>query len=233
MSLFDLHTAVATMTALSNGIASTYVSIRSLNTSALTTTRQSLQTNISDTDVDALTKLIQGMRTVESSIQSKSIGLLSPLATFLDNYYRSQTGMKMRVFFKPGVNTFVSTPPNITWDDGFRDFWRKSLSEELVVRLGSFSNTTGSFGLYVADKSVELNSTLEIHTPNLIGSNNITGTIVFLNASGTTSSVSISIPSATPAGSVLPISRGGKFVSVSSAVFTGGSIGDVIEIWVA
>lgn len=193
-----------------------------------------------ETNFDALTSFLSSVRTLENALPNNTKNLLVTAATALNTFYTSQFGSSFKTYYKDAYTVMNS---QTVWTDSFRDLWRQALREELSVRIGSSTKTSGAWPAIVADKSISLNSTLVVKNKFEITQNKVpSGLSAFLvtvnatNEAGVTSTVSVSIPVGTAANSETTISSAGStlFNGITSIVVGSsyGADGDVLEFWV-
>jgi len=154
--------------------------------------------------------------------------MLSTLASTvngLNTYAETQLGQSFKDYYAG----------QITWSANFKALWRAIRAEELIVRLGSLTNSGNVWGAFTADQTIVLDSVLSVHVLTTI-TNEITMTFVLSheNTSLTNSTVVVTIPAATTSGSVIPIgSATSIYNGVVSVTCTGGESSDDLEVWVA
>jgi hypothetical protein len=195
------------------------------SSSYMKTARETVRTDATDATIDNGLTLLTAMRKTETGLASAVATTLVGSCKALDAFSIAQTGAKLRISFKTGV----------TWSNAFCALWRRAMSEEMIVRIGVVTDASGTWALTdPSSVAIVLDSALEIRIPATIGSAAITANFVLLKASSVSELVSITIPAGTVGGTVIPIKGGsGKWQSVSSVGVTGGTSGDVFEVWVA
>ena len=188
-----------------------------------------------DTDNDEYTNiqsLITTSRSAETNLAATLNNIVPPVCTSLNNFYTSQYGARFRTYFK---DVYVANPAAEIWTEAFRSLWRRSLTEELVVRLGTVTKTTGAWGAFTADKTIELNSSLELRTTAAIGLTAIPVAVNMVRADGVTSLVTITIPAGTGVtafdltNTTYSTYSGIDTVTISNSY---GTNGDQFEFWV-
>lgn len=178
-----------------------------------------------DADYDNALAWETALRKVELSLPTSLGPILASTCAATDAYYIAQTGNKLRINFKAVTG----------WTNAFRALWRKSLKEEIIVRIWSFTNTSGTWGAIAPDKAIMLDTALEIHAVSAVTSA-ITLNLILLHANATTNLVTLTIPAGTLAGTVFPIgtvAAASKWVGTQSVGTSGGEAGDIIELWVS
>jgi hypothetical protein len=176
----------------------------------------------SASDFDNMFTFVTVMRNTEKSMTTVFQPTINTVAKSLDTYSIAVNGAKLRVQYRTGV----------TWTTAFKALWRRALSEEIMVRLGSGTKASNAWGSFTADQSISLASSLEVRSnPNaVIGSAAISLTIVLNGPSSSTSTQTVTIPANTVANTAFPLT--GTWLSVASVTATGGTNADEYEIWV-
>jgi hypothetical protein len=191
----------------------------------LTTARSSFDAGKIDAEFDNAEKTLATLRTSEKCITASLGAILAADCAALDSFYNNQYGAKLRTYFKVTGAT--------QWTDNFRALWRRVMKEELIVRLGSTTNTTGTWGAFSADKTIGSDANLEIRCITAITAS-VAVSITLNKLAGGTELVAINIPASTLINTVFPIKGiAGKYSGVVSISATGGENNDVLEVWVA
>jgi len=194
----------------------------------------------SETNFDALTSMLSTVRTLENAMPTNTKNLLVSAASALNTFYTAQFGSTFKSYYK---NAYAVMNSSNVWTENFRALWRHAIKEELSVRIGSSTKTSGSWPALTADKTISLNSTLVVKNKFEITQNKVPGglnaflvTVNATNEAGATTTVSVSIPVGTAADTETTIS------TVSASLFNGitsivvgssyGADGDVLEFWV-
>jgi hypothetical protein len=184
--------------------------------------RELIRAQASDTDIDPAVTWQAAIRSLEKSLSNQVNPILGSACRAMEAYYVAQTGQKTRLYFK----TFTG------WSENFRKLWRRTLNEELVVRLGTITKASGSWGAFTADKDIDLDTELEVRTASLIGNTSISLTLSLSRAAGSNVSVSLTIPANTPNATVFSITGAAlRYNGVTSTTVTGGTNGDVLAVW--
>lgn len=170
------------------------------------------------------------MLSLEGTLKTALDGALSTSVTSANAFITSSTGSSLRDWFN--ATTSERTLAHAT--DYFRDLWRRTRGEELVVKLSTYTKSAGSWGA-VAGKSIQLPSLLEVRTGTsaAIGASNIIVNVYFTQADGTstTSPSTLTIDADTAAGTRFSIGGSTRYKGVYSVAISGGANGDVIEFW--
>ncbi len=188
--------------------------------------------NRSDAEYTNIQSLITTSRSAETNLAATLNNIVPPVCTSLNNFYTSQYGARFRTYFK---DVYVADPAAEIWTEAFRSLWRRALTEELVVRLGTVTKTTGTWGAFAADKTIQLNSFLELRTTAAIGLTAIPVAVNMVRADGVTSLVTITIPAGTGAtafdltNTTYSTYSGIDTVTISNSY---GTNGDEFEFWV-
>lgn len=225
MALTDSATMKTLTDALGNAWASLASTIDTNNSlsavSATSTARGVVSSNTTETDYDAATSLADSLHTIYKTIIPDVTALYSNIPTILNTYTQLVVNDNFRHYFATGL----------TWSANFKNLWRIETKQELIARLGSVTNT-GSWGSFVADQTIQLDSNVEIHTTSNIGNAAIAATIHYTKSDNTTGTLIINIPANTPTGTIIAGSTSIKFITITSVTTTGGSSGDSYEIWI-
>lgn len=170
------------------------------------------------------------MLSLEGTLKTTLDGALATSVSSANTFITSSTGSSLRDWFN-GTTT-ERTLTHTT--DYFRDLWRRTRSEELIVKLSTYTKSAGSWGAS-AGKSIQIPSLLEVRTGTsaVIGSSNIIVNVYFTQADGTstTSPTTLTIDAATAAGTRFSIGGNTRYKGVYSAAISGGTNDDVIEFW--
>jgi hypothetical protein len=113
-------------------------------------------------EFDNAQTLMQIARTTENNFPNTVNTQLSSVVSGLNSFYINQYGSNFRTYFANVYTTSPYTTSSTIWSDEFRELWRTTQVSELIVRLGSVQKSTGTWGSFVADKTIELNSSLRI-----------------------------------------------------------------------
>lgn len=170
------------------------------------------------------------MLALEGTLKTALDGALASSVTSANTFITSSTGSSFRDWFN--ATTTERTLAHST--DYFRDLWRRTRNEELIVKLSTYTKSAGSWGS-VAGKSIQLSSLLEVRTGTsaAIGAANIIVNVYFKQADGTstTSPATLTIDAATAAGTKYALGGTTKYYGIYSATISGGTNGDVVEFW--
>jgi hypothetical protein len=188
--------------------------------------------NRSDSEYTNIQSLINQTRTVELNLSTTLNNIVVPICTSLNSFYTAQYGSRFRTYFK---DVYVSDPTDSIWTEDFRGLWRRALAEELVVRLGSIAKSGASWGSLVADKTISLDSSLELRTMASIGSTAIPVAVYLTKSAGTSELVTLTIPAGTGVTSFdLTSATTTRFNGVESVTISNsyGVDGTTFEFWV-
>lgn len=188
--------------------------------------------NRSDSEYTNIQSLINQTRTVELNLSTTLNNIVVPICTSLNSFYTAQYGSRFRTYFK---DVYVSDPTDSIWTEDFRGLWRRALAEELVVRLGSIAKSGASWGSLIADKTISLDSSLELRTMASIGSTAIPVAVYLTKSAGTSELVTLTIPAGTGVTSFdLTSTTTTKFNGVESVTISNsyGIDGTTFEFWV-
>jgi hypothetical protein len=138
--------------------------------------------------------------------------------------------------------------PLPVWTDNFRTLWRNTVSQELVVRLGTVQKAAGSSGTwsaFSADKSIELDTAMlikikaDLEVADVpVGIENMPITLTVLDSDGNPYVSTVNIPVGSLAGDTFPItttfrSTFAEIQDVTISNLYGGTGEPVIEFWVS
>ena len=188
--------------------------------------------NRSDSEYTNIQSLINQTRTVELNLSTTLNNIVVPICTSLNSFYTAQYGSRFRTYFK---DVYVSDPTDSIWTEDFRGLWRRALAEELVVRLGSVAKSGASWGSLTADKTISLDSSLELRTMASIGSTAIPVAVYLTKSAGTSELVTLTIPAGTGVTSFdLTSTTTTRFNGVESVTISNsyGVDGTTFEFWV-
>jgi len=188
--------------------------------------------NRSDSEYTNIQSLINQTRTVELNLSTTLNNIVVPICTSLNSFYTAQYGSRFRTYFK---DVYVSDPTDSIWTEDFRGLWRRALTEELVVRLGSIAKSGASWGSLISDKTISLNSSLELRTMASIGSTAIPVAVYLTKSAGTSELVTLTIPAGTGVTSFdLTSTTTTKFNGVESVTISNsyGVDGTTFVFWV-
>lgn len=170
------------------------------------------------------------MLSLEGTLKTALDGALASSIVSANTFITSSTGSSFREWFNgtTGARTLTHTT------DYFRDLWRRTRGEELIVKLSTYTRTAGSWGA-VAGKSIQLPSLLELRTGTsaAIGASNIIVNVYFtqINGTSTTSPATLTIDASTAAGTRFSLGGTTRYYGIYSATISGGTNGDVVEFW--
>lgn len=200
--------------------------------------RKGFDTLKTESEFDNAKTLINTARALEISLPTTLNSSFGSVCSGLNTFYSAQYGASFKTYFKDAY-ALVST----VWSENFRTLWRSSMNEELVVKLGSVTKTSGAWGSFVADKTISLNSALVMKNKFDVTSGSMPSgittfpvTLVLGRADGTTYSSTISMPVDTLQNTLFDITSTGSstFTSIISVTIadTYGIDNNVIEFWV-
>lgn len=186
--------------------------------------RQTVYEQTTESDFDRGNTLSQAIRSVEKGLPGKVNPLLFGIASAIDAYFIAQTGAKLRIFFRTGI----------TWTSEFREFWRRAMKEELIVKLAHRSRGSSAWASFAADQSIVLNQTLQVRTgtAQAIGPSDITVTLTLERSDSTSATETLRIPANTAANTPFTIGKNTTYQSVTAMALAGGTNGDLVEVWV-
>lgn len=191
-----------------------------------------------ESEFDNAKNLINTARALEINLPITLNSSFGSVCSGLNTFYNSQYGANFKTYFKDAYSV-VST----VWSENFRTLWRSSMNEELVVKLGSVTKTTGAWASFTADKTITLNSALVMKNKFDVTSGSMPSgittfpvTLVLGRADGTTYSSTVSMPVDTLQDTLFDITSTGAstFTSIISVTIadTYGINNNVIEFWV-
>ena len=178
------------------------------------------------TDLDNYNTLLTAFRTVEKKYVTTVDPILKDYLTALDTYFTAQNGRKLRPSF---------TDATVAWTDDFRALWRRIQNEEIIVRLGTVTKASGTWGAFTADKTIALPSSIELRLPVFTATAAITVNVTLSKLGGGTDIVEQVIPTTATTGTVYPLrltAGNGKYTGISSVSVTGGADTDSLAFWV-
>jgi hypothetical protein len=183
-----------------------------------------------DADFDDLNTYETSMRTLEKDLVTRVQPAVAAAITATQTYFLAETGVNFRDYFDgtTGGKTFTYST-----DFGrFRTAWRRVRSEELIVPIGSVTRSGGVWpGSLTPDQSFSLPTLLEVRTGSLIGAASITLNLICVRADNTNDLIALTIPANTADGTRYAIGGTQKYVSVTTVTASGGTNGDVLEVW--
>jgi hypothetical protein len=188
--------------------------------------------NRSDSEYTNIQSLINQARAVELNISTTLNNIVVPICTSLNSFYTAQYGSRFRTYFK---DVYVSDPTSSIWTEDFRGLWRRALAEELVIRLGSIAKSGASWGSFTADKTISLDSSLELRTLASIGSTAIPVAVYLTKSAGASELITLTISAGTGVTSFdLTSTTTTKFNGVESVTISNsyGVDGTTFEFWV-
>jgi len=185
---------------------------------------------IVNTDFDSSTILAQSMRTTENALSSTLSSVYASYQTSLDTYVNANKSATLRNYYNS-----LSVERTVAFTENYRSFYRRIKTEELIVKLYSNTKSVGVWGSTVNHYSTTnmLASFLEVRTGSLIGASDVVVTLVPIKSDGTNDSPkTLNIPATTANKTQYSISDATKYIGIYSIGITGGTNGDIIEVWV-
>jgi hypothetical protein len=230
MALTDASDMLTLSTALGDSDANLQTTVDTgTSTSCLAkliTARQSVDTLQSESDYDSALAWQNSLRGIETTLEAAVDTMLRGACTGANTYFQATQSTSFKSYWHA-----ESVGRTVAWTSNFRALWRRCMSEELVVRLGSI--TRGSaWGSYVANTTISVASTLDVRAATLIGASDITLTLTLTTEDDDTDIQVLTIPAATASGTVFAINGAAKYKAVVGASATGGTIADSLDIWV-
>ena len=227
----NINTLTTAWGAADANLQATLATSGSATLAKLTLARQTILSNITESDFDNADTLLAAARAIELSLPTTVAPILNNVPKALAAYFKSQYNSTIKAYFKPNI-----VAGSFTWDSNFITFWRRAQAEELTQKLGTIINTAGTWGSLSMGASISLNTALEI----LVASNatttvSMTVTAVLTTVAGQNQVCTITIPVGTPVGTTFALSNANAttFNGVSSFAVSGGSNGDILQVWVA
>ena len=230
MALSDASQMLAISTAYGTADAnlqSILATTGSVAQAEITTARQTVFEQTTDADFDKANTWTAAIRATELSLTNTITPILNSAVKAIEAYYVGQYATKTRIYFKTGV----------TWTDAFRALWRRVMNEELIVELGSITNSAGTWGSYTTSgKSIALNTALECRVTSAATTTVLmTVNIVLGRADSTSQLLTFTIPVGTAVNTVIHLTNSttSTWTNVVSLSVTGGSASDQLQIWVS
>jgi hypothetical protein len=207
----------------------------------------------SENEFDNAATVINNARATEInlpvSINNQFLTVCSSLNTFYFNQYASNFKTYFKDAYATGVfDTDLGGSALSVWTDNFRTLWRKTQNEELVVRLGYVQKAVGStgvWGAFTADKSIELNSNLIVKIKSdleeadiPISANEMPITITLSDADGNPYVVTVNVPVGSLADDTFSITSTVRtsFAAIEDVTISnlyGGTGQPIVEFWVS
>jgi hypothetical protein len=186
--------------------------------------------NIVNADFDSSTILAQSMRTSENALSSTLSSVYASYQTALDTYVNANKSATVRNYYNS-----LSVERSVSFTENYRSFYRRIKSEELIVKLYSNTKSVGVWGSTVNHYSTTnmLATLLEVRTGSLIGASDVVVTLVPIKSDGTNDSPkTLNIPATTANKTQYAINDTTKYKGIFSIGITGGTNGDIIEVWI-
>lgn len=188
--------------------------------------------NRSESEYNNILSLITQSRSIETNLPNTLNNILTPICNSINSFYTSQYGSRFRTYFK---DVYVADPAAEIWTEDFKKVWRRALNEELVVRLGTVEKSAGTWGSFTSDKSIVLDSSLELRTTASIGSTAIPIAVYMTKSVGSSELITLTIPAGTGVTSFdLTTTTTTKFTGIESVTISDsyGTNGTIFEFWV-
>ena len=190
--------------------------------------RHQAYTDATDSDIDDNRTLVASIRAVETAMPISLGAQLTPLCKSLDIYSIAQNAAKLRLAYKGTMDS--------VWTDAFRTLWRRSMNEEIIVKVASGTLATSAWVTNPTVKTWGLEWPLEVRVPaGVTISAAITVTITTTHLVGNNELVTVNIPIGATAGTVIKLTGlTSKFAGISSIAVGGGSATtDSFEVWIS
>lgn len=103
--------------------------------------RQTTQENMEQDEYDFATGVTATFRATELKILSTVLPIMKPTCVAFENFSKSTNGKKFREYWNStseGVN-------NPLFTSNFRKLWRDSMNEELIVKIGTITKSSGAW----------------------------------------------------------------------------------------
>ena len=103
--------------------------------------RQTIQENMEQDEYDFAAPITSIFRTTELKILSTVLPIMKPTCVAFENFSKSINGKKFREYWNStseGVN-------NPLFTSNFRKLWRDSMNEELIVKIGTITKSSGAW----------------------------------------------------------------------------------------
>jgi len=148
----------------------------------------------------------------------------------LDNYFILTFGTGMREYYDGS-----EASKTVTWNNMFRQLWRREMNQELVIQLATAVKAAGVWTTNVVVPGIELPSALEVRADTTIGASNISLTIGLTTELEEDISSGMSIAAGTISGTATPITYSvySRFIDLRTLSVSGGTNGDELSIWVS
>ncbi|MBS1722743.1 MAG: hypothetical protein JSS66_07010 [Armatimonadetes bacterium] len=220
---------------ISNAMGAAYASLLStLDTgvsssclSKVAVVRQNIDSQQAEADFDAATTWFSAVRTDEEALPALIHGALGVSVEAANTYFVSETDSDFKTYWHAR-----DTAHTVAFSNDFRSLWRQVREEELCVSLYTLTRGSSLWVGAVGVSGITLPSVLELRTTSVIGAASITATATLTQEDGTIDVVVVSIPAATAAHTIYALNSTTTYVSGTLSA-TGGTNGDVLELWVA
>lgn len=185
---------------------------------------------LNSVEFDRIRELSESMRLNETTIVRTFQDSLSLSIGAIDNYFIQTFNSGMREYYDGSdVNHTVS------WDDMFRQLWRREMNQELIIQLATATKTAGVWNTSVVSPGIELPSGLEVRVGPTVGPASITLTMGLTTEARGNISAGMSVAANTASGTVIPITHGvlSQFTDLRTLDVFDGTNGDELSIWVS
>lgn len=188
--------------------------------------RNSIDSLHGEFDYDSAQTWQASLRTVEVSMASSLATMLRAACVGANTYFTTSWGATFKAYWDAR-----EPETTVSWTSNFRALWRRTMLEELVVKLGSITRGSG-WGSYVSSTTISVASTLNVRAATEIGAADITLTLTLTDENDETDVQVLTIPAESSAGTVFAVGSGTKYKAVVGASATGGTTADSLDVWV-
>lgn len=189
--------------------------------------RQEIDTQQSESDFDDAGTLMDAVRNNELTLTNVVQTALEESVNALNAYYTSAQGTTFKAYWHGRSASYL-----VDFTTAFRDLWRSVRDEELCVLLASKSKSGGSWQTTSNVTTLERETTLDLRAGSVIGAADIVVTLTLVRTDSTVDVIVITIPSGAAEDTYYPINDSEQYLTISSVSCTGGTNGDVVEVWV-
>lgn len=195
--------------------------------SKLILARQTIDTQQSESDFDAANTWMTAVRNNEIALASTVNDALDATINACNAYFVTNNGLNFKSYWHGRSATYL-----VSFTTAFRNLWRLVRDEELCVLLSSKTKSSGTWQATSNIATLNRETTLDLRAGSLIGASAIVVTLTLIRADSTVDVIVMTIPAATAEDTYYSINGTEQYLTISSITATGGTNGDIIEVWV-
>jgi hypothetical protein len=189
--------------------------------------RQEIDTQQAEADFDDANIWMSSVRDNELSLRTTINDALDESVNACNTYFVEAQNKSFKEYWHGRSSAYL-----VSFTTAFRDLWRLVKDEELCVLLSSKTKSAGVWQATSNATTLGRETTLDLRAGSVIGIADVVVTLTLVRADATIDVIVITIPAAAVEDSFYPINGTEQYLTISDISCTGGTNGDIVEVWV-